>query len=146
MSFWEKALGAPAAPPQQATVMQPSPPLPGQHSQPWFIPQTPQQVQPQVPQPVQYPQQPQPQEQAPLKAMSARSTMSCPDCGSGNIFKPNGHPNAMEQCYHCGWNPRFSHSTAGAGMPSDATAPARPSKQVSTANNFNPQTIVATVS
>lgn len=143
MSFWEKALGAPAPAPQAPVpVQQPT-------SQPWFVPQIPtpqvpqQPVYPQQP-PGNYPQQPQP-EQAPLKAQSARSTATCPDCGSGNIFKPTGQPNAMEQCYHCGWNPRFSHSTAGAGMPSDATAPARPSKQVSTANNFNPQTIVATV-
>lgn len=58
------------------------------------------------------------------------------------MFKPQGMPNAMEQCYECGYNPRFAHSTAGAGMPSDSTAPTRPSRQVSTANNYNPQTIV----
>lgn len=51
----------------------------------------------------------------------------------------------MEQCYHCGWNPRFAHSTAGAGLPSDNSTPTQPSRQVSTANNFNPQTIVAKV-
>lgn len=81
------------------------------------------------------------------KAQSSRSTLTCPDCGSGNIFKPNGIPNAMEQCYHCGWNPRFAQSTAGAGMPSTAeTGPARPARQIAPGvNNFNPQTIVATV-
>lgn len=81
----------------------------------------------------------------PVKAMSARSDEMCPECGSGNIFKPHGHPNAMAQCYHCGWNPRFAHSTAGAGLPSDSSTPTRASRQVSTGNNFNPQTIVATI-
>ena len=81
-----------------------------------------------------------------MKALSARSTALCPGCGSDNIFKPVGMPNMMEQCYNCGWNPRFGHSTAGAGLPAgEATGPATPARQVSTANNFNPQTIVAKV-
>ena len=77
--------------------------------------------------------------------MSARSTETCPDCGSGNYFRPNGHANAMAQCYNCGYNPRFAHSTAGAGMPSDRSAPTRPAKQVSTENNYNPSTIIGHV-
>lgn len=54
-------------------------------------------------------------------------------------------PNAMRQCYECGYNPRFAHSTAGAGMPTDAAAPARPARQVSTSNNYNPGVIVGKV-
>jgi predicted nucleic-acid-binding Zn-ribbon protein len=78
------------------------------------------------------------------KARSARMTENCPDCGSTNYFRPHGVGNAMAQCYECGYNPRFSHSTAGAGIPSDAGA-ATPAKQLNPKglSNFNPQNIVA---
>jgi len=79
------------------------------------------------------------------KAQSARSNRTCPECGSGNIFKPHGVPNAMEQCYGCGWNPRFAQSMAGAGI-TNSTGPATPSKQISTSNNYNPQVVVGKVS
>lgn len=134
MSFWEKTLGS---------IATPAAPAPRPQTTPWF-----QQVTPTTPQPYVQPQMAPvvPQPQAPLKAQSARSTDTCPDCGSGNIFKPVGMQNAMQQCYHCGWNPRFAHSTAGAGMPSDGgSGPATPSRQVSKGNNFNPQTIVGHV-
>lgn len=139
--FWTKALGgAVTAPPAPAPVQQTTAwwdvPRPTSNPQPESLPEQ----QPSMPQPY-YPQAV-PEEGVPLKAKSARSTARCPDCGSGNFFKPDGNPSAMEQCYHCGWNPRFAHSTAGAGMPSDKSAPVRPAKQVSTANNFNPQTII----
>jgi hypothetical protein len=48
----------------------------------------------------------------------------------------------MTKCYDCGFNPRFMHSTAGVGIPGDA-GPATPARQVSTANNFNPQGVIA---
>jgi predicted RNA-binding Zn-ribbon protein involved in translation (DUF1610 family) len=146
VSFWEKATGVAAAPTSAPIHPQ---------GYPQF---TSQQAPSAVMLPAGYPQTPQAQPQsmpteeqqaianAMAKAQSSRSNLSCPDCGSENIFKPRGMPNAMEQCYHCGWNPRYTQSTAGAGMPSTAeTGPARPTRQISTANNFNPQGIVAKV-
>lgn len=80
---------------------------------------------------------------AQTKAKSARMNATCPDCGSGNFFQ--GQPNSMPQCYECGYNPRFGHSTAGAGIPSDAGAPvpARGQSNPSGASNFRPQEIIA---
>jgi hypothetical protein len=79
----------------------------------------------------------------PIKAQSARVTTTCPECGSGNYFRPSGQPNMVESCFECGYNARFSHSTAGAGMPGgESTGPATPSVQVGLGsgkqNNFNP--------
>lgn len=34
-----------------------------------------------------------------------RATGSCPECGEARLIKPG--PTYMEQCYHCGYNPRF---------------------------------------
>lgn len=135
--FWSKALGggAPAPAPRQEPA-----------SRPWWdqspIP-TPQVAHTPGPQQVGYPEQP--VQPLPTKAKSAFLTETCPDCGSGNYFKPQGVPNAMPVCYACGYNPRFAHSTAGAGMPSDKSAPVRASRQVSTANNYNPTTIIGKV-
>jgi hypothetical protein len=136
--FWQKALGG--------AVQAPAAPQPVVHQErPWWDttrPPVPQQAQ----QPVQQPYQPSPEpEYTTTKAKSARSSATCPECGSGNIFSPEGMPNYMTQCYECGYNPRFMHSTAGAGIPGDKSSPARPARQVSTANNFNPQTIVGRV-
>lgn len=140
MGFWDNALGVSTAP-------RPQSPASSHPSMPWFRPE-PERSYPHNPQGVveNYSEPPSNEQTALKKAVSARSTQTCPDCGSGNFFKPQGMPNAMEQCYHCGWNPRFAHSTAGAGMPSTAeTGPATPARQISTQNNFNPQTIVATL-
>jgi hypothetical protein len=140
-NFWADRLGtapaAPAAPPAQ--------PQAAPQQGPWW----------QAPQPVQ-PQQAPPQQTVVVeqeyttdKAQSARSTETCPECGSGNVFKPKGQPNAMPQCYHCGWNPRFEHSTAGAGMPSDKSVPVQSARQISGGggaggvSNYNPSNIVA---
>lgn len=139
--FWSKALGLQPAAPAPA----PAPAAPTQYQRPFWDTAAPPAYQAAPAQ--QAPSHPalEEQYQAPLKAKSARLTDSCPDCGSGNYFKPEGQPNMMPVCYTCGYNPRFAHSTAGAGMPSDKSAPVQPSRQVSTANNFNPQTIVATI-
>jgi ribosomal protein S27E len=78
---------------------------------------------------------------APTKARSAHMTALCPDCGSSNYFQPSA--NTMAQCYECGYNPRFGHSTAGMGIPSDAGAPV-PAKQLNPqgTSNFNPNQII----
>lgn len=73
------------------------------------------------------------------KAQSARFTDTCPSCGSGN-YRGGMGSNEMTRCYDCGYNPRFTQQ--GSGIPSDASAAATPSKQVSTANNFNPHQII----
>jgi len=51
---------------------------------------------------------------------------------STNYFRPKGQPNAMIQCYECGYNPRFEQM-GGAGIPSDG-APAQPARQVAAAH------------
>lgn len=130
MSFWANAVN-----PQVAAAPRPAYVPPAAPTQ--QLVHATQQAYPQA-----YPQQP---PAAPNKAVSARSDAMCPECGSDYIFKPHGNPNAMQQCYNCGWNPRFAHSTAGGGLPSDASTPTQPSRQVSTANNFNPQTIIAKI-
>lgn len=84
------------------------------------------------------------------KAVSAKLTETCPECGSGDYFRPAGQPNAMQQCYTCGYNGRFAHSTAGGGMPSDGSAPTHPSRQIASGgkggvNNFRPQQIIGRI-
>lgn len=68
--------------------------------------------------------------------------MTCPNCFGSNIGKPS--PNVMEQCFECGWNPRFDQMAAGV-QSSGGEGPAHPSRQVSTANNYNPTTVIAKV-
>lgn len=137
-NFWSNALGLNTPAPAPARV-EPT----DQTQGPWWsrplVPQTTQEPAQQFVQPPQVPQQPQP----PSKAVSARSSATCPNCGSGNYFQPQGQPNAMTQCYECGYNPRFSQ--ASGGIPSDKSTPVQAARQVSTANNFNPQSIVAHV-
>lgn len=136
--FWSRALGGASAPAPRVPA-QPQP-----DNQPWWKasflpPSTPAPQQQTVVQNV-----PQPSAPVPSKAISARSTDYCPNCGTTNYFRPHGVPNAMLQCYECGYNSRFEQS-GGAGLPSDSSAPAQPARQVSTANNFNPTVIVAKV-
>ena len=140
MSFWDNVAGGTITPARPQAPVYPQAPV-----QPVLPPQS----YPQIPQgyPQQYPGVPQEDPaiaSAKAKALSSRSTLTCPNCFSDNVCKPSA--NVMESCYNCGWNPRFTQSTAGAGMPSASeTGPAQPARQISTANNFNPQTIVATV-
>lgn len=141
-SFWDRLSpdAAPASAPQQATQTQ--------TGGAWW--QAPALLQQSLPQPVAAPTAPPASLSeallatgpVPSKAMSARSNATCPSCGSDNYFRPTGHPNSMEKCFECGYNARFAHSTAGAGMPSGGDGgPVTPSKQVAHGglqNNFNP--------
>lgn len=150
MGFWDKV--APAPPNSQPRQE----PLPT--STPWYqqgLPTTPQAPQQAVP--AQYQQQPQEgleliegemlDPKRFLKAEHRRDNKGdCPACGSGNYHQPKGMPNAITQCYNCGYNPRFGEQSGTAGIPDSNTGPAQPARQLSTANNFNPQTIVAKVS
>lgn len=148
--YWRKVLAnpAPSSPPSQ------QPPA-GQQSQPWWRTQF-------VPRPApangqqaaqQQPQQPQGYEQAPTtspaapsKAISARVTEHCPNCGSTNYFRPSGMLNAMQQCYECGHNPRFDQQAGASGLPSDATGPAQPARQVAAAHQGYSGEVVGHVS
>jgi predicted nucleic-acid-binding Zn-ribbon protein len=78
----------------------------------------------------------------PKKALSRLKHDRCPSCDSTNYGQPQGHPNAVAQCYECGYNPRFHQETSA--LPSNG-GPIQATKQVSTANNWNPQGIVGNV-
>lgn len=157
-NFWANRVAqqqAPAAPPQPA-------PAPASNA-PWWLPKQAPQVPQQVVQQPQVPQQGVPDEngQVPIgyllhqegyqytsdKAQSARDTERCPECDSGNYLKPKGVPNAMKQCFECGYNPRFAHSTAGAsGIGQKNVEAPRPARvQTLSEGNFNPKVIVGRV-
>ncbi|WP_028785317.1 hypothetical protein [Terracoccus sp. 273MFTsu3.1] len=157
-NFWAQRLGVQPAPQQ----VQPAAPVatPGA---PWWAPApVPQPVpMPQAPGIPGYPPVPMPQVPAPepehhgwgsvkgslAKAKSAKLTSVCGNCGSGNVFRPT--PNAMEQCYDCGENPRFSQTGGEGGLPSEASGPTQQARQISGGggaggrSNFNPGEIVA---
>jgi hypothetical protein len=79
--------------------------------------------------------------------MVARQDTHCPDCGGSNYFRPVGMHNAMAQCYECGYNPRFTQSTAGLPSGSAGDGPATPAKQTASGgaggqSNYNPGAII----
>jgi hypothetical protein len=114
-SWWDKKLG-------NQTPQQPTPPV----SQPQY-------VQPQYTQPASTP----PVQQT--MPMSER----CPGCGSGNYG--GATPESRKRCYDCGYPIQQSGSgVVGVSMP-QSQGPVQPSKQVSTANNFNPQGIIGKI-
>ena len=77
------------------------------------------------------------QDQLVSKAVSARSSDTCPNCMSGNYFAPQG--TQRMRCYDCGYP--VIQSATGSGLPSSSSGPATPSKQVGT-SGFNPTVIV----
>jgi ribosomal protein S27AE len=77
------------------------------------------------------------QDQLVSKAVSSRSSATCPNCMSGNYFAPQG--TERMRCYDCGYP--VIQSATGSGLPSSSSGPATPSKQVGT-SGFNPTTIV----
>lgn len=168
-NFWAQRLGVQPAP---QPVQQPAPvATPGS---PWWAPPVAPQPMPQVapppgyPQPVPMPQVPGPPGYPPVpmpqvpqaeehhgwgdpaksraKAKSAKLTYVCSNCGSGNVFKPT--PNAMEQCYDCGENPRFSQTGGEGGLPSEISGPTQQARQISGGggaggqSNYHPQQVV----
>lgn len=163
-NFWAQALNLPAAPapaPPQPPYQQPAP-IP----QPWYAPPQyqqpaqPYQMQPAVPQGQPYPGHPQaPAPEQPgmwgtiegssRRAKSARLTQTCPECGSGNYFRPEGKPNALLRCQNCGYNERFTQSGGDGGLPGgDGQAvPATPARQTSAGggggSQFRPDVIIA---
>lgn len=147
MGFWDKvAPGAPVAQPRQEVVPQ---------QVPWYqqglptTPQVPQQTVPQFQQPQDGLELIEGEMLDPARFRKAEHRRDghgdCPSCGSDNYHRPKGMPNAILQCYNCGYNPRFGEQSGTAGIPDSNTGPAQPARQLSTANNFNPQTIVGKV-
>lgn len=137
--FWARKLGAPPQPRQEPVGAAPRPwwDIPSGHGQ--------QQPPDPHPQPDTHPQAvPAPEHQrlaqATLKAPSARQNGHCPNCAGTNYFSPPGLPNIAARCYECGY-PKL-HTTSGSGIPTGGQGPATPSRQVSTANNYNPGVIV----
>jgi len=118
--FWTKRLGS-SAPATPATY---HPQLPGA---PTFTP---------VPATV---------VQGNAKAPSSRSTKTCPECGSGNYTGSPGDSTKMTRCYDCGYNPRFGQQSGAGGLPAGQTAPASPSRQVSTTSNYHPTEIIGRI-
>jgi ribosomal protein S27E len=96
------------------------------------------------PQPVPYnpiPQQPQTPQQPQAMPQSAMTAARCPGCGSGNYG--SGDPSIKARCYDCGYPIVQSGSGLGKGVTGpQASGPAQPARQTSTANNFNPQGII----
>jgi len=115
-NWWAGKLNAPQTGPSSLPPLPPtSPPQPGPYN------------------PVQQPQIPQ---QMPASAMAQK----CPNCRSGNYG--SGDPSIKARCYDCGYPIVQSGSgTPGIGQQSTGGA-AQPTRQISTANNFNPQGII----
>lgn len=80
------------------------------------------------------------------KAQSAKDDERCPDCGSGNYMRSSQSPNSLKQCFDCGYNPRFLHTTHGATGTGQKDLPIHSARnQVLSENNFRPQEIVGRV-
>lgn len=116
-------LGKMGAPAQQPPTPPYTPPAPTPYNPPPSIPQ-----------------------EAPRMPESARDTSRCPGCGSGNYGRSALAPEAKARCYDCGYPVVQSGSGMGTGISGGTpSGPATPAKQISTANNFNPQTIIGRI-
>lgn len=133
-SFWLNRLGNNRPP-------APAPPLTA-HTRPWWDTTPPPAPPPapghQAPHPMTPPAQP--QEYRPHQAQSARVAENCPGCFSGN-YMPTGP--STKKCFDCGYP--VVQSTTGIGVSSSGGENVQPARQISTANNFNPGTIVGRV-
>lgn len=80
------------------------------------------------------------------KAASARDSERCPDCDSGNYMRSAQAPNSMKQCFDCGYNERFLHTTHGASGIGQKNLPVKTARvQTLSENNFNPQQVIGRV-
>jgi len=102
---------------------------------------TPQPQQPNMPQQQPVYQQPVQQQSYPTSQQTVPVTPRCPGCNSGNY---GGTAESRPRCYDCGYPIQQSGSGSGTGIVGQGGngGPATPSKQLSTDNNFNPQTII----
>jgi hypothetical protein len=100
--------------------------------------------------PYQAPQQQVPQPAAPQSQpgqrlpQSATSYQRCPNCSSGNYGKMPGMPEIESRCYDCGY-PRIQSGTGMPGMHVSSNGNTVAATQISTANNFNPGTIIGKI-
>lgn len=70
----------------------------------------------------------------------------CPDCRSANYG--GATPEARKRCYDCGYPIKQSASGLGKGIVGNGGSPTGspvPTVQLSTANNFNPQTFIGKI-
>ena len=162
--FWARRIGAKPSPPAA-----PAPPQQPASNRPWWMAPAPAQAPPAAPQPAEQQQDQNPapaQDQGSVtpggeahfgelirqdhytteKAQSARDSEPCPDCGSPNYIRPHTSKNAMKQCFNCGYNERFAHSTAGASGIGQKNLPTRTARaQTMSESTFNPQHIIGRV-
>ena len=81
------------------------------------------------------------QPQAPVTPTASSLAGYCPNCRSGNYGSPD--PEHKARCYDCGYPVVQSGSGLGTGISGpSASGPAKPARQSTTANNFNPQGII----
>ena len=71
---------------------------------------------------------------------SATNAQRCPGCSSGNYGKAT--PESAARCYDCGYPLQQSGSGVSGINTAQAKGPVVASKQISTANNYNPQGII----
>jgi hypothetical protein len=82
-----------------------------------------------------------PPQEAPRLPQSAVAASRCPSCSSGNYGSVT--PESKARCYDCGYPLVQSGSGMGTGIQGgQASGPATPARQSTTANNFNPQGII----
>lgn len=92
--------------------------------------------------PVAPPYNPVPQQPTtpPVTPPASATAARCPGCGSGNYGSVT--PESKARCYDCGYPVVQSGSGVGTGVSQPGGGPATPARQISTANNFNPQGII----
>lgn len=112
-NWWAGKIGAPTPKPQSTPTYTPPTPTP-------YVP---------TPQP-------------PRTTEAAPTSSRCPGCGSGNYGRSNMAPEAKARCYDCGYPVVQSGSGVGTGISQPGGGPATPARQISTANNYNPQGII----
>lgn len=133
-SWWANKLGNAPAPA--------SPALPPKPIQPAFPINTPT-ARPNLPavSPPQYVENTNDQYQT-AKTTFNRNQDLCPSCGSGNYFKsPDPRSNSGHRCFECGY-PVVHQTSNLPSVPAGEGGPVKAARQVSTANNYNPQMVV----
>lgn len=118
--WWAKNLGVKPQQPQQSVPMPPS-------QQP-MTPYTPPAPQPQV---------------SASKAMSAKQTDMCPNCGSDNFMTHD--PKFEKRCYDCGYPREQSGSRFGSLTGAKVEGSAKAARGNDVANNWNPTQIVGRI-
>jgi ribosomal protein S27E len=104
---------------------------------------TPPTYQPPAPSPTYVPPQQDPYRQ-PREPQSSQAMSKCPGCSSGNYGSVD--PSVRARCYDCGYPITQSGSGPGTGVQQpQGSGPVQASRQVSTANNFNPQGIIGRI-